>query len=124
LLGGFAAIALALAAIGIYAVMSYVVRQRAREISTRVALGATRQNIAWMVMRQGSLMLAMGLPIGLLGGLIGARSMSALLYGVSSFDPTTLAGALGVLAAATMLACYVPARNAARVDAARTLATE
>jgi putative ABC transport system permease protein len=124
LLGVFAAIALALAAIGIYAVMSYAVGQRTREIGTRVALGATRGAIARMVMRQGAVMTAAGLAIGLGAGLILARSLAVILYGVSASDPATLGGALAILAAATMAACYLPARRASRVDAARTLAGE
>jgi putative ABC transport system permease protein len=121
LLGLFAAMALALAAVGVYGVMSYAVRQRTREIGTRIALGATRGDIVWVVMRQGGLITVAGLAIGVGAGVLLARSLSALLYGTSAADPAALAGAIAVLAAATMAACYVPARRAARVDAARSL---
>src|SRR5262245_19116194 len=118
----FAGIALALAAIGIYGVMSYVIRQRTREIGTRVALGATRRDILWLVMRQGTVVAAAGTAIGLAVGVMAARSLGGLLYGVAVWDPATLAIAATVLAATVLLACYVPARRAALVDPARTLA--
>jgi putative ABC transport system permease protein len=118
----FAAIALALAAIGIYGVMSYVIRQRTREIGTRVALGATRGNILWLVMRQGAVIAGGGTALGLVAGVAAARSLGALLYGTSTADPLTLAGASAALVATIMLACYVPARRAASIDPARTLA--
>lgn len=121
LLGLFAVVALALAAIGIYGVMSYVVRQRTREIGTRMALGASRADITWTIMRQGGTIAAVGLGLGLAAGLGMARSLDAMLYGVTAADPVTLVGAVVVLALATLGACYVPARRAARVDAARTL---
>jgi putative ABC transport system permease protein len=123
LLGLFAAIALALAAVGIYGVMSYAVRQRTREIGTRIALGATRADIFRIVMRQGVTIAAAGLAIGLVAGLLLARSLSTLLHGTSSADPAALAGSLLVLAVVAMAACYVPARRAARVDAARCLSS-
>jgi len=122
LLGIFATTALALAAVGIYGVMSYVVRQRTREIGTRIALGATRLDILWLVMRQGVAIAGFGTAIGLLGGLLATRSLGSILYGVSSSDPLTLAASAGVLLFAIMAACYLPARRAARVDPARTLA--
>ena len=121
LFGVFAAIALALAAIGVYGVMSYAVRQRSREIGMRVALGATRVDILWLVAKQGGLIALVGLALGVGGGLIAAQSMSAMLFQVSAADPRTLAWSIGVLAAALAVACYVPARRAARLDAARTL---
>jgi putative ABC transport system permease protein len=122
LFGIFAGIALALAAVGIYGVMSYVIRQRTREIGTRVALGATRGDILWLVMRQGAMIAAAGTAIGLAAGVAAARSLGALLYGTSIADPVTLAGASAALIATIMLACYVPARRAALIDPARTLA--
>jgi putative ABC transport system permease protein len=122
LLGLFATTALILAAVGIYGVMSYVVRQRTREIGTRIALGATRRDIVWMVMRDGVWIAAGGTIAGLLIGLAAARSLASILYGVSSSDPATLSMAAGVLVATIMAACYLPARRAASVDPARTLA--
>ncbi|HET9371326.1 MAG TPA: ABC transporter permease [Vicinamibacterales bacterium] len=122
LLGLFAAIALALAAIGVYGVMSYAVRQRTREIGTRIALGATERDIVWLVIRQGGVMAIAGLATGLTIGWFAARSLTTRLHGVTPSDPRTLAGAAGLLAAASILACYLPARRAARLDAAKTLA--
>jgi putative ABC transport system permease protein len=124
LLGGFALIALVLAAIGIYAVLAYSVRSRTRELGTRVALGARRRDIAWMVMRQGGAMTLAGLILGLAGGLASARGLSAVLYGVPPFDPISATAAAAVLAAAAAVACHLPARRASRVDPARTLAVE
>jgi putative ABC transport system permease protein len=122
LLGIFATTALVLAAVGIYGVMSYVVRQRTREIGTRIALGATRRDILWLVMRDGALIAAGGTIAGLLIGLAATRSLASILYGVSASDPATLSVAAGVLVATIMAACYLPARRAASVDPARTLA--
>jgi putative ABC transport system permease protein len=124
LLGVFAATALALAAIGIYGVMSYVVRQRTREIGTRIALGATQGNIVWLVMKQGAVIAAIGAMAGLSVGFIAVRSLGSILYGVSPSDPTTLGGATAVLVATILAACYAPARRAAAVDPARTLAEQ
>jgi putative ABC transport system permease protein len=121
LLGIFAAMAIALAAVGIYGVMSYVVRLRTREIGTRVALGATRRDIIWLVMRQGATIASIGTTVGLAAGLAASRSLGAILFGVSPSDPATLAVSAAVLIMATMAACYVPARRASRVDPARTL---
>ena len=125
LLGVFAVTSLALAAIGIYGVMSYAVRQRTREIGTRIALGATRRNILWLVLQQGAMIAAVGTSLGLVAGLVAGRSLSsAILFDVSPSDPATFALAAAILVAATMAACYVPARRAARVDPARTLADQ
>jgi putative ABC transport system permease protein len=122
LLGVFAIVALALAAIGVYGVMAYAVRQRTREIGTRLALGATGRGIAWMVMREGSAIILTGLAIGLTAGLLAARSLRAMLYSTPATDPMTLTATAGVLVATMLLACYVPARRAATLDPARTLA--
>ncbi|MEO6236240.1 MAG: ABC transporter permease [Vicinamibacterales bacterium] len=121
LLGIFAASALALAAVGIYGVMSYAVRQRTREIGTRLALGATSGNILWMVMRHGIVVAGVGCAIGVVAGLLAARSLSALLYDTSTADPATLAGAVAILLSVSLLACYLPARRATRVDPVETL---
>jgi putative ABC transport system permease protein len=121
LLGVFAVSALALAAVGIYGVMSYSVRQRTREIGTRLALGATSGHIVWLVMREGVLVAGLGSAIGLAAGLLAARSMAALLFGTSPGDPLTLGAAAAVLLGVAMVACYVPARRATRVDPVRSL---
>jgi putative ABC transport system permease protein len=124
LLGAFAVTALALAAVGIYGVMSYVVGQRTREIGTRMALGAVSADILWLVMRQGAVIAAAGTGIGLAIGLVAARALRSILFGVSSADPMILAGAAAVLVATTLAACYLPARRAVAVDPARTLADQ
>lgn len=124
LLGVFAVTALVLAAVGIYGVMSYVVRQRTREIGTRIALGATRVDILWLIMRQGAGIAAAGAGVGLLAGVAAAKSLSSILYGVTPADPTTMTAATVVLTGAILAACYIPARRAAAVDPARTLAEQ
>jgi predicted permease len=124
LLGACAAIALALAAIGIYGVMAYSVRQRTREIGTRAALGADRRTIVRLVMRQGALMTAVGLAAGAGVALASARALSSILFDVPPWDPITLASAALLLVTTAMAACYLPARRAAAIDPARTLAAE
>jgi putative ABC transport system permease protein len=121
LLGVFAVIALALAAIGIYGVMAYVVRQRTREIGTRIALGATTRDIVWLVMRQGVLIAGLGAIVGGVAAAAAARLLQSILFGTPPSDPATYAAAAMVLITTTMAACYLPARRAARVDPARTL---
>lgn len=121
LLGGFAAVALTLAAIGIYGVMAYNVRRRTRELGTRVALGASRADIVRLVMREGGLIALAGVGIGLVTGVLAARSLSAVLFGVPPSDPWSMTVAALLLGLTAMAACYLPARRAARVDPARTL---
>ena len=121
LLGIFAAVALALASIGVYGVMAYTVRQRTREIGTRMALGATGWNILWSVFHQGLSLTVIGLGLGLLAALGVAQSLASMLYGVTATDPPALVAACTVIVLATLTACYLPARRAARVDPARTL---
>ena len=121
LLAGFAIVALLLAAIGIYGVMAYSVRRRTREIGTRVALGADRGDIIRLIMREGGVITAIGIVIGLGAGLMAAQSLSAILYGVPPGDPLSLAITAVVLLITGMAACYLPARRAARIDPARTL---
>jgi putative ABC transport system permease protein len=124
LLGVFAVTSLALAAIGIYGVMSYAVRQRTREIGTRIALGATRGNILWLVLQQGALIALVGTVVGLATGLATTRFLSSILYGVKGSDPLTLSAAVVLLVMTIMLASYIPARRAAALDPAKTLAEQ
>ena len=124
LLGVFAVVALVLAAVGVYGVMSYAVRQRTREISTRLALGATAGSVLMMTLRDGGRIVALGLVIGLGGSLLAARSMESLLFKVTATDPATLGATTAVLVITTLVACYVPARRAASVDPARVLASQ
>jgi putative ABC transport system permease protein len=116
LLGGFAALALVLAAIGLYGVISYAVAQRTQEVGIRVALGASGSEVVRMVMRQGLKLAAAGLAIGLLLALLLKSVLKGLLVGVSATDPATLAVTALTLLLVAALASYVPARRAARVD--------
>jgi len=116
LLGGFAALALILAAVGLYGVISYSVAQRTQEVGIRVALGASGSDVVAMVMRQGLRLAAVGLAIGLALALVLKSVLRGLLVGVSATDPATLAVTALVLLIVAVLASYVPARRAARVD--------
>ena len=116
LLGVFALLALVLASVGIYGVISYSVTRRTHEIGVRIALGATRSGITAGVVRQAVLLGALGVAIGAAGGLALTRLLSAMLYGVSATDPGVFLGASAFLLAVSGLAAYLPARRAARVD--------
>lgn len=124
LLGGFALIALVLAAVGIYGVVSYSVRRRTRELGTRLALGARRGDIVGLVMREAMTIAGAGLLTGVAAGLVAARGLAYVLYDVPPWDPLAIASAALVLTATTLIASYVPARRASRVDPASTLALE
>ena len=112
----FALVAVFLSCIGIYGLMSYLVGRRTGEIGIRMALGARRSAVAWQVMREISILVAAGIAIGLPAALAGARLVGKLLYGLSGTDPLSLAAAAGVMIAAGLLAGYLPARRAARID--------
>jgi putative ABC transport system permease protein len=116
LLGAFAALALLLASIGIYGVLSYAVTQRRREIGVRMALGATSRTVVGMVVGRGLVLTGAGLAIGLAAAAAGTRAMKTMLYGVDAIDPVTFAGVAGLLCMVAVLACWVPALRAARVD--------
>jgi putative ABC transport system permease protein len=121
LLGLFALIALTLAGVGIYGVLSHAVRQRTREIGTRLALGARPRDILLLVMRWGTTLAIGGVVLGGAAGLLAARSLKSMLYGVTTTDPRVLAGAIGVLIVTALAASLIPARRASRTDPARTL---
>jgi predicted permease len=115
-LGAFAALALSLASVGIYGVLSYFVVQHTQEIGVRLALGAQQRSIFALVMRKGLTLASAGVAVGLFGAFAMTRLMSSLLYEVSAADPVTFVAVAALLSAVAMLACYVPARRAMRVD--------
>ncbi len=120
-LTGFGVLALLLAVLGIYGVMAYATRQRARESAIRLALGATRRNVIWSLVREGGWLVAVGAIIGLAGAIPALQLIDSLFTDVSPGDPLTLAVAVGVLAVAALLACYVPAHRTARINPIQTL---
>jgi putative ABC transport system permease protein len=115
-LGSFGALALALACIGMYGVISYSVAQRTREIGVRMALGAARNDVFGMVLGQGARLAGLGIVIGLAAAFAVTRTMASFLYGVQATDPLTFACVSLLLVAVALLACYLPARRATRVD--------
>jgi putative ABC transport system permease protein len=124
LLGLFATVALLLAGIGIYGVLSYSVAQRTHEIGIRAALGASEGSLLQLVLGRGVLLTVVGLVIGIGGSLALTRLMASLLYGVGARDPATMAAVSALLAAVAVIACYVPARRATRTDPLVALRSE
>jgi len=124
LLGSFAAVALLLAVIGLYGVLSYAVTQRTSELGVRFALGATPGRVVRMVLGDGLRLVAAGAAVGLAAGAVAARLMSGLLFGIRAFDPAAFAGAAALLLAVAALASLVPARRASRLDPMSALRSE
>jgi putative ABC transport system permease protein len=116
IVGLFALTALLLAALGIYGVISYLVNERSHEIGIRLALGAARTNILQMVLGQGLRLALTGAAVGLVAALVVSRLIASLLYGVRPTDPLTFAGVAILFLAVAVLACYLPARRATRID--------
>jgi putative ABC transport system permease protein len=117
----FAAIALALAAVGVYGVISYAVSQRTQEIGVRVALGAQHGDVLRLVLRDGALLGGIGIAIGLAGALLVTRFLRTMLFGISPFDPASFVAVSLMLATIALFASYVPARRAAKVDPVEAL---
>jgi predicted permease len=121
LMGIFAALGLIQAAVGIFSVIAYMVSRRSHEIAIRMALGAQPREAFQLVLRRGTILTASGIGIGLAGAMVATRALRNLLYGVTPGDPFTLIAVVALLALVAMLACYVPARRAARLDPVETL---
>jgi ABC-type antimicrobial peptide transport system permease subunit len=121
LLGTVGSLALTLASIGLYGVMAYSVTQRTREIGVRIALGADTSQVLTMVMRQAMTLVAVGLAIGVTGALAFARLVTRLLFGMSAIDPATFMGVCVLLVLVSVVASYVPAWRASRLDPIRAL---
>ncbi|HEY4131918.1 MAG TPA: ABC transporter permease [Gemmatimonadaceae bacterium] len=116
LLGVFAGVALVMAVLGVFGVLSFIVTQRTRELGIRIALGASASRVQRLVIVRGMALAACGLAVGIVGSLALSRFMSTLLYGVTTTDPTTFIGVSAILVIAAALASYLPARRATRVD--------
>lgn len=124
LLGLFAACALVLALVGVYGVLSYLVTQRSSEIGIRMALGAQPSDVRKQIVWEGGKLVIAGLVFGIAGALVSTRIMSTLLFGVKPMDPVTVAATAALLGATAMLASYVPARRASRIDPMSALRCE
>jgi len=115
LLAVFGGLALLLAAVGVYGVLSFAISRRTREMGIRLALGANTRDVFLLVVRDGMLLVGAGLLLGLAGGIVGARSLASFLYGISPSDPATYAVMITILVAIAFIACAIPARRAMRV---------
>ena len=124
LLSLFAVVALCLAMAGVYGVMAYVVSQRAKEIGVRMALGATARSVLWLMLGRGLKLTALGLAAGLLGAVASTRLVSGMLFQVRPDDVATYGGVIASLGLLSLLATYVPAQRAMRMDPVRLLRHE
>lgn len=124
LVNAFAAVALVMACLGIYGVMSYTVGQRRRELGIRMALGASQPNVLALVLKDGMWLVIVGLVIGLAAAVIGGRLITSMLVGVSAYDPAVICAVVLALGLVALLACWIPARRAARIDPIQSLRAE
>jgi putative ABC transport system permease protein len=124
LLGAFGVVALVLAAVGIYGLLSYTVKRRTREIGIRIALGGPPRHVLWLVVGQGMRLVLVGLLVGVAAAVAATRLMAGLLYGVSATDPLTFAGIVGLLVVVSLAASWLPARRAVRTDPRGALGSE
>jgi ABC-type antimicrobial peptide transport system permease subunit len=122
--GVFAVVALVMAMIGLYSVMSYFVGQRTREFGVRMALGAGRREVLWLVLRQGFALTSGGIVLGLAGGAATTHFLDTMLFGLEPLDATTFAAAAVVFMTVAALACLIPARHATNVDPLVALRSE
>jgi putative ABC transport system permease protein len=124
LFASFAVVALLLAAVGIYGLMAFAVAQRTNEIGLRLALGASRVNVIWLILKEASLLAAIGLGIGLAGSVFVGRTMQTTLYGVGAMDFSVIVSVGVILFVTALFASYLPARRAAGIDPMKALRTE
>jgi macrolide transport system ATP-binding/permease protein len=116
LVGAFAVAAFVLSVVGLYGVVAYSVSQRTREIGIRMALGAERNSVCQLIVKEAGWLTAVGIATGLVGSIAAARLMRSLLFGIHSWDLTTLVAVASAVAVSALLASYIPARRAAKVD--------
>jgi len=121
LFAGFAAVALLLAAVGIYGLMAYSVAQRTQELGLRLALGASKQRVIWLILREASLLASIGLGIGVVGSIFVGQTMRSALYGVGATDFSVIASVGAILFLTALFASYLPARRAAAIDPMQAL---
>ena len=121
---GFAAVALLLAAVGIYGLMAFAVTQRTQEIGLRLALGSGKRRVIWLILKEASLLAAIGLGTGLAGSVLVGRTMRTTLYGVAAMDFAVIVSVAVLLFFTAMFASYVPARRAASIDPMQSLRTD